>query len=147
MKRKLFGLLALVLGAMSFPLQGFNALPGGDRYSIFVNNKLVLEHYVHAKGQPTRLSLEGYKDDDRLVVHYSHCGRIGLQRALQVKNGKGALLRQWQFSDEGAGMRLQVKDISRLSNGAPVYLYYTSRELKPAMMLATVSGGSTLAKK
>ena len=123
----------LILSA-SFMLQGHSK--GGDHYRIFLNNKMVLEQFVLNRSTDPTLSLTGANENDRMIVHYSHCGKAGSARTIRIKNNKGEILKEWKFPDtRQTGMQLTVKEIKSLTRDGSISLYYASKELNAGMQL------------
>ena len=141
-------IFCLVLVAAGFMVQGHTPREG-DHYRIFVNDRLVLEQFVTMPVEKKSLSLASFSESDKIVIHYSHCGKVGKERAISVKDDKGRILKQWKFPDSRqSGMQLLVKDVmqaARQNNSAG--LYYSSKELFPGLLLIDVNAGNSKTAK
>jgi hypothetical protein len=140
MKRIQFFIGCLLLIPLGFVLQG-HSKAGGDHFTIYLNDKMVMEHYVLNKSSVGNISLAAANENDKLVIHYSHCGKVGSGRIISVKDENGKILKQWKFPDsKQTGMQLMVKEINKSASGnGSVSLHYTSQELNPGMKLAILN--------
>lgn len=137
----LFGMFLLVVG-------NINA-GGGDSYTIYLNDKLILKQYVgQTKSGIIPLVLENAKASDNMVVFYSHCGTTGKGRSIAIKNESNKTLKEWKFEDASAsgGMTIPVKEIldlekSNAKNTLTMY-YYSSQLLPGGRMLASIQPDS-----
>lgn len=138
-------MVTTVLIILCTGLSSFLASPGGDKYEIYLNNKLVLEQYVSMRTPVKYLTLHQANYNDRIDVMYSHCGTIGKNRIIVLKDGN-KILKKWVFEEgSGATMSWKVSDIMDLQKGrekAALKLYYSSRELPDGRLLATVVQGN-----
>lgn len=132
----------LVLAALSVMLLANVATAGGDSYTIYLNNKLVMKQYVTQPLSISSLQLDNATGDDVLVVYYSHCGTIGKGRSITVKNEHGDVLKEWKFADVAGkdnGMQIPVKDIIALQKkSGNISLYYASEQLPSGRMLTSL---------
>jgi hypothetical protein len=115
---------------------------GGDKCEIYINNRLVVENYIsHSSGTKTVTLFPG-NYNNKIDIYYSHCGTIGTNRTLTVKDAQNRILKKWDFAEASAGntaMTLKGKDIMDLQkNNATVKLFYSSKELPQGRILATV---------
>lgn len=135
-----------VLVMMCTGLLSFLTAPGGDKYEIYLNNKLVLEQYVSLRTPGKYLTLHQANYNDRIDIMYSHCGTIGKDRTIVLKDGQNKILKKWTFENgSGANMSWKVSDIMDLQKGrekAVLKLYYSSRELPEGRLLAAVVQGN-----
>jgi hypothetical protein len=116
---------------------------GGDRYTIHLNGKQLIEHFVHSKEATPSFSLDQTASKDQLSVYYSECGKIGTARKLSVKDNQGMVLASWQFENalqEHTPMSFKAKEILALKQKGNnrVKLFYSSREVSTGQLLATI---------
>jgi hypothetical protein len=140
MKQLLFK--SFVWLTLSTTLFSFSKI-GGDHYTIHLNDKQLLEHFVHSKEAIPSFSLDQASANDQLSVYYSECGKIGTARKLSVKDDKGNVLAGWQFENavqEHSPMNFKVKDVLALKQKGNnrVKLFYSSREVSKDRLLATI---------
>jgi len=130
-------------------LQSYSVKSGGDHYRIFLNDKLVLEHFVTMPQKAKALSLNGANQNDQLTIHYSHCGVSGKGRSIALKNENGKVLKEWKFADsKGTGMKLTVKELLQTAGkSGTASIYYTSKEIPSGKMLTTINPGKTATAK
>ena len=132
-------LAILALTMMSFSL-------GADSYKILLGGKLLAEQFVHIQKAVPSLSLDA-SGKEMLTVQYSHCGGIGTQRILSIRNTDNDIIREWKFN-EGSPVEVQVKEISDLAETGPLNLYYASAEMTHGRLLASLLlTGKPLSKK
>lgn len=115
---------------------------GGDSYTIHVNGKQIIEHYVFSKNELPKLNFTAATSRDQLTVFYSECGKIGKSRRLSITDEKGDVLKEWSFADstdEHVPMACSVNDILNLKKSVSgLKLVYTSREVSKGQVLASV---------
>lgn len=144
-KTKAFKRLAgVALCAVLFSFSTNNA--GGEGFEIYLNNKLVLEQYGNNMNTVKTLNLEKATDEDILSVRYHHCGRVGKNRTITIKDAKDKILKEWKFndaSDVASRISCKVKDILGLRNGKDntLKLYYSSTELPKGRLLTSIVAG------
>lgn len=147
--KKLFA-KSIALITFSLTLFSISAFAGGDSYTIYLNNKLILKEYVYRASLTLKdLQLNQSNANDMLVINYNHCGTVGKGRSIAIKDEQGKVLKEWKFADaEGsdAGMRIPVKDLLVLEknsgkNALNIY-YYSSQLLPKGKALASIKTGS-----
>jgi hypothetical protein len=116
---------------------------GGDSYTIHLNGKQIIQHYVYSKNELPKLTLTAAGSRDQLMVFYSECGNIGKSRRLSITDEHGAVLKEWRFADvtdEHVPMACVVNDILNVKKPgiSTMKLVYTSREVSKGQVLATV---------
>jgi hypothetical protein len=126
-------------------LFSFSEKVGGDSYSIHLNDKMILQHYVHSNKEVKPISISESAINDVLSVRYSHCGKIGTSRTLAVTDEQNKVLKQVHFPDASGetalSMTVKVKDILALRKGNAnkrVNLFYSAKELESGKVLATL---------
>ncbi len=108
----LFKILAALTGVLAFAT--LRAGGGADSFKVYLNNKLIHEQWVGQKISLDQLPLDESNLNDKLTFHYSHCGKIGTDRKLIVKDADGKTIREWKFANaEGkqSGMVVPVKEL------------------------------------
>lgn len=138
---------AAFLSFLCVTLFSFTPAPGGDRFEIYLNNKLVLEQFVSQKADATYLTLHQSNYNDQIGVYYSHCGQTGHARSITIRDEDNRVIKTWKFADAAGDkgtMSWKVKDIMDLQkhkSHARLKLFYSSRELSAGKLLATVVKG------
>ncbi|MEP7372158.1 MAG: hypothetical protein ABI675_02140 [Chitinophagaceae bacterium] len=125
----------------------FSHRPGGEGFEISLNNKVVLQQFGKNMDAVKTLNLDQASANDEISVKYYHCGRVGKNRIITVKDDQDRVLKQWKFSDvsdAAAQMTCKVKDIMSLKIGknSTLKLYYSSSELPKERQLASISAGT-----
>ena len=138
------GIKLLTVVAICAMLFSFSSPWGGEGFQIFLNNKVVLQQFGNDMNVVKTLSLEQTSPNDEISVRYHHCGRIGKNRIITLKDEKDKVLKTWKFSDASEPadrMACKVKDILGLKNskGSILKLYYSSSELTKERQLASLS--------
>ena len=136
-------LAVTILLAFCVTLFAFSSKWGGEVFEIYLNNKLVLQQYGTQMNSVKSLPLDLRSSNDQLSVKYYHCGRVGKNRDIAIKDGQNNVLKEWRFNDgEGtnAAMNCPVKDILSLgknNSDTRFNLYYSSSELPKGRLLAS----------
>jgi hypothetical protein len=129
-------------------LFSFSSNKGGDSFEIGLNGKRVLQQFVYASKGVQTIQLTQTSDNDKLDIIYSHCGRVGKNRYITVKNEKDQAIKVWKFADavdKNAAMSFSLKDILSLrkNKADKLNLFYSSSELPAGRTLATIAGEET----
>jgi hypothetical protein len=127
-------------------LFSFSSGSGGEGFEIYLNNKVVLQQFGSNMNTVKTLKLDQAAANDEIAVRYHHCGRVGKNRIITIKDEQDKVLKQWKFSDASDAanrMTCKVKDIMGLKNskGATLKLYYSSSELPKERQLVSISLG------
>lgn len=140
MKKIMFKLLGLI--TICTALFSFSTI-GGNSYTIHLNEKQLVEYYVHSKEATPGFSLAQALANDQLFVYFNECGQIGKERKLSIRDEKDNTLKEWQFTNatnEHTPMVFKAKEILALKkNGSNKFkLYYSSREVSKGQLLAII---------
>lgn len=135
----------LALAALFATTSSFSGAWGGDSYRVYVNNKLVLEEFVHNQKSIKSISLDQRSPGDQVSVYYSHCGKAGNARNITIKDADRKVLKVWNFGDGTSAkeaMTWKAKDVMGLTkNGEKLGMFYSSKELPDGKMLAGIVVG------
>jgi len=135
---------ASLLLFLSFTLFSFSNHRGGEGFEIFLNSKLVLQQFGSQLNNVKSIQLDQNSSNDELTIKYHHCGQVGKNRSITIKDGQNKTLKEWHFADgskTGAAMICKVKDIIGLKKGngtITLNLYYSSSELPKGRQLASL---------
>jgi len=139
--RKRVGFTLLALATSFITLSAFTNM-GGDSFTIYLNDKLLLKEYVYNTQGIKNLQLDQRSYNDQLNIYYNHCGQTGTDRSITLKDGQNRILKEWHFPDAtgaNTAMTCRVKDILDCQKGGgSINLYYTSRELRNGRLLASL---------
>ena len=131
--------LIAVLCAVLF---SFSSAPGGDHYRVYLDDKLVLEQFVHLQKAMPSVSLDASAKKSVVSITYSHCGQTGTARKVSIRDARNKIVKEWQYLDAPAGstspMTFTVKDIAALKAGQNLNLFYSSREIPEGKQLASI---------
>jgi hypothetical protein len=140
-----FAARLLVIAVLAATMFSFRNYPGGDHFAIYLNDKMLLEHFVHRDKSVKTVQLSESSINDALVVQYSHCGVVGNARNISLVDGSKNVLKSWTFKDLGEGsgknMELKVKDIiavQKTNSGKKINLFYSSKQMPEGMVLASI---------
>jgi len=141
---KTFSLLVITTALFSF-----SAKPGGEGFEVYLNNKLILERFGNNMKAVQTIRLNEGSASDELTIKYHHCGKVGKNRVLTVKDGQDNVLKAIRFADVNyvmGGMSCRVKDIISLKKGnsSTLKLYYSSSELPEGRLLASIVTGKSV---
>lgn len=127
----------------TFALVSFRVRPGGESFSVYVNDKMILQHYFGYDKDIKALNLSNTSPNDQLRIHYNECGKIGTDRKISLTDKTDKLIKSWSFADIGENaspyMTVKVKELSgAIGNNQSVKLYYFSKEIANGRLLASV---------
>jgi hypothetical protein len=144
-------LLALPAIALCLTMFTVTAKAGIDSYEIYLNNRLLLRQVVGKSFTLQNLSLNESNANDKLVIYYSECraeGKIGKERNITLKDGKGKIVKEWKFADANGpktGMVIPVKELLQLAKkqgNEPLSFFYTAQGHPEAQVLASFQVGA-----
>lgn len=142
---KLFTTTSVILAVLSLMLFSFSNKIGGESFTIYLNDQLMIEQFVTRDATVKTLSLSENAGNDKLKVNYNHCGKIGKGRSITIKDAQNTELKTWQFPDVAEGkalMACHVKDILALQKNnktGGLKLFYTSKEIPDGKLLAAIT--------
>jgi hypothetical protein len=132
---------SLVLVAVCATMFSFS--PGGDSFTIYLNDKVMIRQYVTPEASARTLALNEINANDVLKVHYNHCGKTGIKRSMAVQDSRKKILKTWHFSDNTpALMELSIKEVVAFRKDAGpqgLQLVYSSVEIPEGMVLASIT--------
>ncbi len=136
------------LVAISATLLSFSPKPGGEGFEISLNNKVLIQRYGSDINAVNSLQLNPAASNDQLIIKYHHCGRVGKNRVVTIKDGQNNVLKEFRYADVStpvAAMSIPVKDILALKKGNAntLKLYYSSTELPNGRLLASIVVGNS----
>jgi len=136
------------LVAIAATLFSFSPKPGGEGFEISLNNKVLIQRYGSDISAVNNLQLNQSAASGQLIIKYHHCGRVGKNRVVSIRDGQNNLLKEFRYADVAtpvAAMSLPVKDILALKKGSAntLKLYYTSSELPNGRMLTSIILGNS----
>jgi hypothetical protein len=134
----------MMLVAIGAALLSFSPKPGGEGFEISLNNKVVIQRYGSDINVVNNLQLNQTASNDKLIIKYHHCGKVGKNRIVSIKDGQNNLLKEFRYADVSApvgAMSLPVKDILSLKKGSAnsLKLFYSSSELPNGRVLAIIN--------
>ncbi|HEV7781394.1 MAG TPA: hypothetical protein VGO58_09010, partial [Chitinophagaceae bacterium] len=80
--------------------------------------------------------------DDKMVIKYHHCGQVGKNRVITIKDAQNKTLKEFRYVDAAtpvSAMEIKLKEILNLKKSSILKLYYTSSELPNGRILASLS--------
>jgi hypothetical protein len=145
---KTFALVAIAAAILSFTT---NSPAGGEGFEIFVNGKVVLQQFGKNMDNVKTLQLNPASPNDKLTIKYHHCGQVGKNRFVTIKNADGNPLKVWRYTDAAVpvgDMSCTVKDLLSLqkSGSKSLKIFYSSNELPKGRQLADIVFGDTVKK-
>ena len=141
MKKSIAKMLSLLL--MSTTLFSFSGKPGGKGFEVYLNNKLIVQRFGNQMYTAQTIQLNQGCPNDELTIKYYHCGTIGKNWVLTIKDAQDKTLKEFRFADassNAAAMKCSAKDIFSLKKGNNSILkpYYSSSEFTAGRMLASI---------
>lgn len=141
---KTFAVVTITATLLSFSPNFPQGSPsGGEGFEISLNGKVVLQRFGKNMDDVKTLELSQASPNDKLTIKYHHCGKVGKNRTVSIKDAQDNLIKTWRFKDvETAvgGMSCSVQDIISLKKGSNnvFKLYYSSSELPGGRLLTSV---------
>lgn len=125
-------------------LFSFSSKRGGDSFEIWLNGKMMLQQFVHVSSAVQTLHLNAASENDKLDIYYRHCGQVGTNRYVTIKDENDRSLKVWKFTDSNGNnpaMSIRLKDISGLkkSKDSKLNIFYSSTELPKGKLLASLA--------
>ena len=138
---------AMMLVALAAALLSFSPRFGGEGFEILLNGKVLLQQFGKDLNTVKNLQLGQVSANDKLTIRYHHCGNVGKNRVVTIKDGQDRVLKQWRYKDSEsrvAEMQCSTQDIITLKKaGTDVFkIYYSSSDLRNGRMLASISVGN-----
>ena len=124
----------------SFALFSFSSKPGGEGYEILLNNKVMIQKFGNDINAVQSLALNQQTVNGLLTIKYHHCGKVGKNRVITLKDAQDKILKIFKYDDVAtpvSAMAINVKEIINLKKGS-VKLYYSSSELPKERLLTTI---------
>jgi sporulation protein YlmC with PRC-barrel domain len=140
---KFIAIRTIAFAVISTAILSFSGKFGGDVFEIYLNNKLISQQFVSRHEAVKTLQLDQTVSDGKIIVHYSHCGQIGKDRYIIIKDLQNRVVKKWHFPDatgDEKNISCNVKEILDLqkNNGGQFALYYASKELPDGRLLASI---------
>ena len=149
MKKIISKTLALV--AICTTLFSFTPKPGGEGFEIYLNNRLLVQRFGNEMNNSSNLQLASATANDQLVIKYHHCGQVGKNRVVTIKDEQNNILKEFRYTDASKpvlAISVPVKDLLALKKGNTVLkMYYTSAELPKGRMLTSISTSTAITAK
>ena len=137
---------------ISAALLSFSPNPGGEGFEISQGGKILTQKFGNNLEEGKTLQLQ-ITSTEPLIVKYHHCGRVGNNRVITVKDDQNKLLKEFRYADVKTpvpSMAVPLKNILTMKKGGSVSLklFYSSTELPKGRQLASIiTGNAGLAKR
>lgn len=132
----------LALLAICTTLFSFSSKPGGEGFEIYLDSKLLVQSYGSDMNTVQSLECSQSPATSRFIIKYYHCGKVGKNRIVTIKDGQNNVLKEFHFPDATTAtgvIALDIKDVRSLKKGnAALKLFYSSSELPNGRLLAIV---------
>ena len=143
---KIFALVAIAATLLSFKA---NSPAGGEGFEIYVNGKVVIQRFNKEVEVVKTLQLNPAAPGDKITFRYYHCGLVGKNRFVTIKNADGSPLKVWYYTDAAApagDMSCTVKDLLSLqkNKSGTLKIFYSSSELPKGRQLVDIVFGDTV---
>jgi hypothetical protein len=146
---------ALVGIALTAILFAFTTSPGAHSVQVYLDNKLVIDHYIQPKEDAPKVTLDAAEKYSQLIVKYSECGRTVTGRKITMKDDNNKVLKEWKFAGSSKGfeepMQCSIKDIVALKQKGnnTLKVYYSSNDFPDGHQIANLvlKGNGTTASE
>ena len=143
-------MVAALLFSASLMLFSFSSRKGGEGFEIYLNNKLVLQQFNKDMNTVKTIQVEQGLVNAELTVKYFHCGQVGKNRSITLKDAQNNILKEWHYTDgskSDVSMSCKMKEVANFKltkSSSILHLYYASAELPNGRLLANIEtkGGS-----
>lgn len=139
--KKQLAIRSLVVIVLSAFLCSFSEKPGVESFTIYLNDKVLLQEYLTDDRIVKTISLTAGNSDDALRIHYNHCGKTGIERTVSILDDDKKVLKTWRFSDHTPPlMKIDMKEVFAVTKKTQgLKLVYTSKELSKGAVLAAIN--------
>lgn len=140
------------VAAICVTLFSFSSRKGGEMFEVYLNNKLLIQQHINATNTVKSIQVDPASGNDELKVKYFHCGQIGKDRTITIKDAQNKTVKQFRFADseKEVAISCKVKDFASLLKPGTqeLKLYYAAKELPAGKLLAslTTAGRSTASR-
>jgi hypothetical protein len=125
-----------VIACFSFSV--INDPKGGDTVEIYLDDKLVLRQFIHNDYSIKKISLSSDDRQKDLRVFYNHCGKIGVDRRIFLKNKQDKVVQSWSYANNNKKwMHCPVNKIQAKAENT-VELFYQSKEIPNGKLIAYI---------
>ena len=136
-------------------LFAFSSLTGAHNVQIYLDDKIVVDHYVDSKTITPKILVDPAEKYGHLIVKYNECGRTVTGRTITIKSEENKVLKVWRFEGSSSGfenpMQISVKEITSLKQKGTdsVNLFYSSNDFSQGQQIASLvlGGEATTAAK
>ena len=129
--------------ALSATLFSFSPKPGGEGFEISLNNQVLIHRFGTEINALNNLPINQAAANDQLIIKYYHCGKVGENRMVTIKDGQNNVLKEFHYADvatTNSAMSLPVKNILDLKkSNTGLKLYYSSSELPDGRLLTNIN--------
>ena len=137
----------VMLVALATTIVSFSPSFGGEGFEISLNGKVVMQQFGKDMNTVKNLQLGQLRSTDRLTIRYHHCGHIGKNRVITIRDGQDKTLKVWRYNDSNSPlgeMLCSSQDIITFNKAGNqvLKLYYTSSELPAGRLLANIVAGN-----
>lgn len=131
------------MAAICVTLFSFSGSKGGEMFEVYLNNKLLIQQHINEPNPVKSIQIDPASVNDELKVKYFHCGQIGKDRTITIKDAQNKTIKQFHFADseKNAAISCKVKDFTVLLKPGvqELKLYYSAKELPAGKLLASLT--------
>lgn len=133
----------ILLLALATSLFAFSSKFGGESYQIYLNKKLLVKEFVSMNHATQSFSLDKSTYNQEVDIYYSHCGQVGKDRTITIKDDNKVLkqIHYADFTGKNSGMSFHVSDFVNWDKrpADQLSIYYSSKEIPNGRLLATIN--------
>lgn len=140
---------SLVLAVLTTTLLSFTENPGGDSFSIWLNDNLLHQQHITSKADPKTISLNVAKPENKLSIYFSECGKIGTGRTIHIHDQSGKTLKRLTFpNSEGKTHEPMSFTLNSLPGESAAIAYSSDQMSKPVLLVKlTMTDGQVTSRK
>ena len=125
-------------------LSSTSPAPGGEGFEIYLNSKLVVQHWGADFQELKTIQLEKVTAADKLKIKYYHCGRSAKNRTVLIQTEQGQTLKTFRYPDTAPVTAMEVPLGGLVhTKSTRLKLFYSSSELPSGRTIATLKTTSS----
>ena len=140
---------SLVLAVLTMTLLSFTENPGGDSFSIWLNDNLLHQQHLTSKAEVKTISLSVAKPENKIRIYFSECGKIGTGRTIHIHDESGKTVKRWTFKNsDGKDHEPMFFTANSLPAESAAIAYSSDLMSKPILLVKlTMTDGQLTSRK
>src|SRR5687767_7434972 len=95
--KQIFGKFrAIAVTAIVAALFSFST-SGGEGFEVYLDKKLLIQQFGEQMKQVKTIRLDQIAQAEQLVVRYHHCGQVGKNRVISIRDNRNKVVKEWKY--------------------------------------------------